>query len=97
MHKGNVSGSLFAFMAGMTAGAGVGLLLTPHSGAEVRSYLRKYMRKITDEAGEQTEDRSTPGTTQTGAHGESIRMPGAECSMRSAPQDHAMGDTGHDN
>ncbi len=97
MHKGNVSGSLLALMAGVTAGAGVGLLLAPHSGAEVRSYLRKYMRKVMEEAGNPTEDRSTPGTMQTGANGESIRMPGAECSMRSAPQDHAMGDTGHDN
>ena len=96
MHKDNISSTLFAFIAGATVGAGVGLLFTPKPGSQDRSSLREYMRKAPDEV-DQAIEGTESDAIRGGGHGEGIRMPGAECSVRSGPHDHTTGDTGHDN
>ena len=96
MHIDNISRTLIAFMAGATVGAGVGLLFTPKSGSQVRSSLREYVRKAPDEV-DQAIEGTKSDAIRGGGHGEGLRMPGAECSVRSGPQDHTTGDTGHDN
>ena len=97
MQRENISRTLFAFMAGASVGAGAGLLFAPESGSQVRSFLRGYMRKAPNKVNQAIEEGTASETMQGGRHGEGARLPGAECSMQSGPQDHAAGDTGHDN
>jgi gas vesicle protein len=96
MQKHDFSCSLFALMAGATIGAGVGLLLAPQSGSQLRSSLRDLTRKTKDHIDQAIDQGAdSDATMQSPPGSEGIRMPGAECSTRS--KDHAIGDTGQDN
>ena len=80
-----------------TVGAGIGLLFTPKSGSQVRSSLREYVMKASDEVDQASEAGTESDAMRTGWHGEGIQILGAECGVRSGPHDHTAGDTGHDN
>ena len=97
MHKEDVSCTMFAFVTGATVGAGIGLLFAPQSGSQLRASLRECMSKATKEDNQATDEGTESGATRSHEKSEGIRMPGAECSVRSGPQDHTVGDTGHDN
>jgi hypothetical protein len=98
MEKHDLSCSLFALMAGATVGAGVGLLLAPQSGSQLRSSLRDLTRKTKDHVDRAIEQGADPDATMQSPSGsEGIRMPGAERRTGSGPKDHTIGDSGQDN
>ena len=97
MEKHDLSCSLFALMAGATVGAGVGLLLAPQSGTQLRSSLLDLTRKAKASVDQASEQGADPDAMQNYCGGEGVRLPGAECSTRSGFKDHTIGDTGQDN
>jgi gas vesicle protein len=98
MHKEDVTCTLFALMAGATVGAGVGLLMAPQSGPQLRSSLRDLTRKAKDHLDGVIQQGVDPDATmQSASDEEGIRMPGEECSTRSGSKNHTIGDTGQDN
>ena len=89
MNKENVSGTLFALMAGATVGAGVGLLLAPQTGSQFRSSLREYTKKAKDQVNQASKDSVLSSAMGEAADGEG--------DVRSTQTDHTTGDTGQDN
>ncbi len=97
MHKHNRSCTAFAFITGATVATAVVLLFTPQAGWRLRSSLREYTRRAKDPVDQATEQSKQPTARQGQADAGGIRIPGAECSVRSLQQDPTEGDTGHDN
>ncbi len=78
-------------------GAGAAFLFAPQAGGRFRSSLREYMRRAKDPMDQATEQSKQPTARQGQADAGGIRIPGAECSVRSVQPGHTDGDTGHDN